>query len=322
MGLLQPSRQRRHLAITTNALLLHHLGRKDRDILCIAYNGFVVDRELTWQAVQNSIDFLFRRSVGQVTEQEAAPLDELHMKGVPQEYEQNVRASGVNQVVVSRHPSWKVDLDAIRASGSGYLEHLSSNTRYQIRRSTRLYKARGRLCATRAGNVRDALEFFDHMKDLNQAYWASRGQTAAFDYPFFETFHRRLIQACVPRGTVEMLRVTTGDQAIGYLYNFVYKGWVYAYQSAFLYEADPKLKPGLVCHQLCIERHLQERANLYDFMAGNSRYKSNLGQPGSDMLDLVFQRPLLKLRVENVVRKFKRDLSGWLRRDSELGHIS
>jgi CelD/BcsL family acetyltransferase involved in cellulose biosynthesis len=321
MGLLQPSRQRRHLAITTNALLLHHLGRTDKDILCIAYNGFVTDSDVTWHVVQDSIDFLFGGTDGAIAEREVVPLDELCLKGVPQEYEQNARPPGINQVVVSRHRSWKVDLDEIRATGRGYIEHLSSNTRYQIRRSIRLYKARGRLFATRAGNVREALEFFDSMKDLNKAYWTSRGQTASFAYPFFESFHRRLIRACIPRGTVEMLRVTAGDQAIGYLYNFVYRGWVYAYQSAFLYEDDPKLKPGLVCHQLCIERHLQERAHLYDFLAGNSRYKGNLGKPGPDMLDIVFQRPLFKLRVENTVRKFKRDLGSWLRRGHEPGHI-
>ena len=318
MGLLQPSRQRRHLVVTTNALLLHHLGRKDRDILAIEYNGFLTDREVAWQAAQGSIEFLFRSKTDAAADRKVLHLDELHMKGVPQPHEQYARVPGVRQVLVSQSPSWKVDLDEIRVSGRSYLEHLSANTRYQIRRSIRLYKARGRLSTTRAGNVEEALEFFDGMKELNSAYWASRGQNGCFAYPFFERFHRRLIRACVPRGTVEMFRVTTGDQPIGYLYNFVYKRWVYAYQSGFLYEDDPKFKPGLVCHSLCIDRHLRERAHVYDFLAGYSRYKSNLGKPGLDMLDIVLQRPLFKLRVETILRKFKRNLSNRLRRDSKL----
>jgi CelD/BcsL family acetyltransferase involved in cellulose biosynthesis len=318
MGLLHPSRQRRHLVVTTNALLLHHLGRKDRDILAIEYNGFLTDREVAWQAVQSSIDFLFRNGTGAAPDREALHLDELHMKGVPQPHEQYARVPGVRQVLVSQNRSWKVDLDEIRISGKGYLEHLSANTRYQIRRSIRLYKARGPLSTTRAGSVGDALEYFDAMKELNTAYWASRGQIGCFAYPFFERFHRRLIRACVPRGTVEMVRVTAGDRPIGYLYNFVYKGWVYAYQSGFLYEDDPKFKPGLVCHSLCIDQHLRESAHVYDFLAGYVRYKSNLGRPGLDMLDIVLQRPLFKLRVETTLRKFKRNLSNHLRRDSKL----
>jgi CelD/BcsL family acetyltransferase involved in cellulose biosynthesis len=318
MGLLQSSRQRRHLVVTTNALLLHHLGRKDEDVLCIAYNGFLTDRDVAWQAILDAIDFLFTGKTGAVTHHKVLHLDELHMSGVPQEYVQYARVPGVRQVLMTRKRSWRVDLDEIRGSGRGHLEHLSANMRYQIRRSIRLYRARGRLCATRAGDVEDALEFFDAMKELNKAYWASRGQTASFAYPFFERFHRRLIRACVPRGTVEMFRVTAGDRPIGYLYNFVYKGWVYAYQSGFLYEDDPKLKPGLVCHHLCIDRHLQERAHVYDFLAGYRRYKSDLGKPGVDMLDIVYQRPLFRLGVENILRKFKRNLSNRLRTNPEL----
>jgi CelD/BcsL family acetyltransferase involved in cellulose biosynthesis len=318
MGLLQPSRQHRHLFVRTNALLLHHLGRKDKDILGVEYNGFLVDQDVARTTVRNAIDFLFIGKPHAETRRKVFDLDELHLKGVPQEYESYARAPGVRQVLVSRNGSWRVDLDEIRASGRSYLEHLSANTRYQIRRSIRLYEARGRLCANRSSDAEGALEFFNAMKELNKAHWANRGQTTSFAYPFFERFHRRLIQACVPRGTAEMFQVTAGDQPIGYLYNFVYKGRVYAYQSGFLYEDDSKLKPGLVCHHLCIERHLREHARVYDFLAGYHRHKSNLGKPGPDMLDIVLQRPLLRLGVENLLRNLKRNLSSRLRTASEL----
>ena len=71
----------------------------------------------------------------------------------------------------------------------------------------------------------------------------------------------------------------------------VYRRQVYAYQSGFLFEADAKLKPGLVSHVLCIEDHLQNGMALYDFMAGDARYKSSLGQPGPDMRYVLVQRP-------------------------------
>jgi hypothetical protein len=123
MALLERSYQRRHMVIGTNALLLHHLGDKDRDILCIAYNGFLVDARLSSRAIEEAISFLFNGSGCGVTE-------EFHMKGVPQEYEEHAEVPGINRIVLSRHLSWKIDLEAIRASGKSYLEHLSSNTRY------------------------------------------------------------------------------------------------------------------------------------------------------------------------------------------------
>jgi len=310
LALLVPSRQHRHLVITTDAMLLNHVGDQDRDILTIEYNGFLTDRDFGWKAVQIAIQFLFSYVKTAATlDHMRIRLDELHLKEVPEQYEQYAWAPGIRQTLLSRHPSWKVDLDSIRASGRDYLEHLSANTRYQVRRAKRLYGLRGKLVATRAENIADALSFFDAMKTLSTAYWSRRGQIGAFTYPFFDRFHKTLIRTCVPRRTVEMIRVTAGDQVVGYLYNFIYKGWVYAYQSAFVFEDDPKYKPGLVTHDLCIEQHIRQGSHVYDFLAGYSRYKSNLGMRGVDMLDIVLQRPMAKLRIENLLRHIKRSLS-------------
>jgi CelD/BcsL family acetyltransferase involved in cellulose biosynthesis len=311
LGLLQPSRQHRHLVVTTDALLLHHLGEKERDILTIAYNGLLIDRDLGLQAIQSCIDFLFNHKGEAPVHREHYRPDELHLKGVPQQYQQYARAPGIRQVLMSKHPSWKVDLRGIRASGRNYLDHLSSNTRYQIRRAVKLYKAKGELVSRRADNVEEALTFYDAMKEVSTAYWTRRGKTGSFAYPFFDSFHKRLIRACIPRGTVELIRVSTGTDLIGYLYNFVRKGWIYAYQSAFVFEDDPKYKPGLVAHHLCIEQHLREGAAVYDFLPGYSRYKTNLGIPGVDMLDIVLQRPMVGLIVEDTLRQAKRALTNW-----------
>jgi CelD/BcsL family acetyltransferase involved in cellulose biosynthesis len=302
LGVLQSSRQHRHLVVTTEALLLHHLGQIEKDVVAIEYNGFLIDRAISRDALGNCIAFLFDAQAGVVP-------DELHLKGVPQNYEQGARALGIRQVVMSRHPSWKVDLDRIRESGRAYLDHLGSGTRYEMHRSIRLYETRGQLCGTPARNVNEALQFFDAMKDLHQAYWSRRGRAGSFCYPFFEGFHRRLIRVGVPRGKVELFRITVGDEAIGYLYNFVHKGWVFAYQSGYRYEKDKKLKPGLVSNYLCIERHLREGGHVYDFMGGESPQKKVLGVPGVEMLDLVLQRPCVTLQAEELLRVLKRRVS-------------
>lgn len=319
LALLVPSRQHRHLVIATDAMLLNHVGDYDRDILKIEYNGFLTDRDFGWKAVQIGIQFLFSHlKAAAISDQTRIRLDELHLKGVPEQYEQYAWAPGIRQTLMSRHRSWNVDLDSIRASGRDYLDQLSGNTRYQVRRAKRLYGLRGKLVATRAENVADALSYFVALKTLSTAYWSQRGQTGAFTYPFFDRFHNTLIRTCVPRRTVELIRVTAGDQVVGYLYNFVYKGWVYAYQSAFVFEDDPKYKPGLVTHALCIEQHIRQGSHVYDFLAGYSRYKSNLGMRGFDMLDIVLQRPMAKLRVENLLRQIKRSLSKASRQKVEL----
>ncbi len=298
LGLLLPSRQWRHGMIRADTLLLHQLGDKDKDIISIGYNGFIVDSNANGQIIDEAIAFL--RHISTVD------FVELQLKSVSQDYWNRAQLSGFRRVLISQNCSWQVDLQTIRHSGRAYIEHLSANTRYQIRRATRLYMTRGAVTITAAHDRSEALHFFESLKELNTTYWLNRQKVGSFTYPFFERFHRRLIQDCLSKGTIELVRISVGNVPIGYLYNFVYNGTVYAYQSGFAYENDSKLKPGLVSHQLCIEQHLHNGANTYDFLAGYGRYKTNLGIAGPSIFDLSLQKPAISLRVEDLLRTAKR----------------
>ena len=303
MALLQPSRRSRHHFLNTNALMLHQVGEPDIDIITIEHNGILVDRDFTSVATRACVDFLIRNR------QASGGLnwDELHLDGLPSPEGLRPLAdqAGLMMWYHSYKQSWAVDLTKIRQSGGTYLDSLSANTRYQIRRSIRLYEQRGALSATPARGVAEAMRYFDHMKELHQRYWGSRGHPGSFAYPFFERFHRALITECLPKGTVELVLIAAGGEPIGYVYNFVCNGWVCAYHTGFKYQEDPKLKPGLVSHYLCIARHLQQGTRLYDFLAGNVRYKASLASPGPDIGYLILQRPLLKLRAERAARSLK-----------------
>jgi protein-tyrosine-phosphatase/CelD/BcsL family acetyltransferase involved in cellulose biosynthesis/predicted ATP-grasp superfamily ATP-dependent carboligase len=303
MALWQPSHRRRHHFLGTNALMLHQVGDPETDIITIEHNGILVDRDFTTIAPQACIQFLIRDRQAEG----GLNWDELHFGGfpAPEAVRPLADQAGLMMSYHSYKQSWAVDLARIRESGSSYLDSLSANTRYQIRRSIRLYEQRGELSATPARSVDEAMQYFDHMKELHQRYWSGRGRLGSFNYPFFEHFHRALITDCLPKGTVELVLVAVGGEPIGYVYNFICNGWVCAYHTGFKYEADPKLKPGLVSHHLCVARHLQQGARLYDFLAGGERYKANLADPGPDIGHLILQRPLLKLRAERAARWLK-----------------
>lgn len=295
LALLQPARLRRHLVVHPRALLLHQTGDPALDCITIEYNGILVDRSVGDEATEASIAFLERD----------ARCDELHLPGVPAAFEAQARRNGLSIWTRARAPSWRVDLDALRQDGRAYLATLGANTRYQIRRAMRLYERRGPLAAVPASTVAEAMDFFDGLKELHQRYWQRRRQPGGFARPFFERFHRALIADGIPKGTVEIVRVAAGDAVIGYVYNFLYRGHVYNYQTGFASEDDAKLKPGLVSHYLCIERHLKNGARIYDFLAGDHRYKRNLGSPGPEMVDLVLQRASPMLAAERALRRLK-----------------
>ncbi len=308
LAMLMPASRRGVTGLMVHTLHLNASGVQAQDVITIEYNGFLVETGLEGRFEAEAIRFL---TSGIIVAGHRR--DELHIKTASAPIDTAIVGSNVAFSEVQSKLSYRIDLNAVRATGKPYLDTLSANTRQQIRRSMRLYEKRGALVATRAASVDQALDWLDKMGVLHQIYWTARGEAGGFAYPFFIKFQQHMLRRCLATGTVELFRITAGEQAIGYVYNFVYRGHVYAYLTGTLYEDDAKLKPGLVNHTLCIDAHLAEGAAIYDFMAGDNRYKSNLGKPGPDMFYFVAQRPTLTQKLENRLRDLKHRFDAWLK---------
>jgi CelD/BcsL family acetyltransferase involved in cellulose biosynthesis len=288
--------------LRTNTLFLHETGDPALDINFIEYNGILVDRTLGEAAIERCLAFLIgARAIGNVSR----AWDELYLGGIPEGYIKIVERCGLALRIAARKPTAAVDFTGLRENRRAYLDDLSANTRYQIRRSMRLYEKRGPLRLDAARDGTQVLAFLDELKVLHQRRWEPRGKSGAFSYPFLERFHRSLIARSLLEGNAELLRISAGGQSIGYLYNFIWRGWVGTYLSGFAYEPDARLKPGLVSYYLCAERHLANGMAVQDFLAGGERYKTSLGKPGPDMLWLALQRPRLRFRLEATLRRAK-----------------
>lgn len=312
LGLLPAGEERRHRGLLKlGKVYLNETGDPEQDINCIEYNGFLVDAALG-EAVERAM--LRHVALGDPASLGLPPWDEFRFGGVPARYQELAAEIGLRLHLVGERPTARVDLAAIRASGKGYLDWLSANTRYQARRAMKLYRERGPLALDVAATVEEAYAFLDGMAALHQPYWIARGSRGAFGYPFLVAFHKRVIATALPKGEVELLRIRAGAQPIGFLYNFIHRGWVGTYLSGFAYEEDSKLKPGYVAYTLCIERHLGRDTQVLDFLAGENRYKMSLGRRAEDIVHFDLQRPRLKLRLEDAARVIR---NRYLRKDSE-----
>lgn len=301
LAVLVPARHVRHRVFSSNGLYLNETGDPSLDQLTVEYNGFLVDAKADATVLQQCIAWLVgRRGVW----------DELFLSGLGPDARNTMEAIGptlgLRAFVRDRKPSAYVDLDEVRRGGADYLTTLSSNTRYQIRRSLRLYGADGKPSLRIAATMEEALAFFAELKRLHQAYWMTRGHPGSFAGPFFETFHAGLLRDRFDRGEIQLAKIAAGERVIGYLYNFAYRKHIYAYQSGFQYEADAKFKPGLVSHYLAIEHNLTSGASIYDFLAGEGQHKQSLGTAATEMTWLVLQRSLAKFRIEDALRSLKR----------------
>lgn len=298
LALLARHRIRRHRVITSRLLCLQETGDPACDELTIEFNGILHDKRFGPDLVTRCLDAILHSDPG-------GTWDELYLGGVTEHFLPFAERAGLPLQVRDRRPSAAVDLDRIRTSGKPYLDHLSSNTRYQLRRALRLYEKRGPLKLEAARDAKEAEDFMAGLAELHQKTWIARGKRGFFGADFLPRFHARVIEASLPVGAVEVVRIAAGASAIGYLYNFLYRGWVGAYLSGFAYEEDAKIKPGLVSHYLCAEHHLGQGRHMYDFMAGDNRYKTSLGSPGPDMLWLSLRRKRLMLILEDGLRAAK-----------------
>lgn len=296
LGFLVPSSRRLGGVIRFDGLRLHTTGQEQEDSIAIEYNGFLADRDWTGRIERIALGWLLAgHKVGR-----SRPA-EVHIISMLEEHRECWTPEDAMARVPFRKPSWRVDLTALRARGSDYLGSLRPNTRQQIRRSMRLYDADGGLRATWADTADTGLQYLDGLKVLHQEQWHARGKPGGFASAFFERFQRRLVATAVPAGVAEIVRIARGDQPIGYLYNLIWRGQVHAFVSGILLEKDNRLKPGLVCHALCIQHHLERDASVYDFMAGEFRYKASLGEPGPEFIYLLLQRRTIAARLESAL---------------------
>ncbi len=291
-AILVPRRARRHLFLNVSQLHFNSTGDPALDCLTIEHNGFAAGGQtdhLLWPALQR----WFARESG---------ADELVIPGVA-DGEIGTTPDGMHLLHdTTDSPAFACDLP--QGGLDAILAQLSRNARQQLRRNLRDIAQLGELRFEAAESTAAALVWFDRLKALHTSSWTRRGKPHAFRYPFFESFHRALIGAGQPEGTVELLRLSAGDRPVGYLYNFHQQDRTYAYQSGFD-DAFANLRPGYVAHALAMARAAARGATRYDFLAGDNRLKRTLGRHAYTMRWHRFGRPKPGLTVEWAVKALK-----------------
>ena len=307
LGLLRRRVGWRHGFVRSRSLSLHETGVPEQDVIFIEHNGLLTDRRFD-SLEPEAAAFLRSNATA------AGGFDELHFGGFLEDRYRAMREAGFRTHVRSVKTTAFVDLRAIRESGGDYLASLSANTRYQIRRAVKIYEARGPLSLQPARSTEEALVFFDAMGVLHERAWRSKDEGGAWRYPFLVSFHRRLIERAFPTGGIDIVQISCGGAPIGYIHCLIREGWIGSYLSGFAYEADNKVKPGLVSFYLYITHRLNTGGEVFDFLAGDHRYKTSLGQPGPLMYWFRVQERRPQLVLEAALRRVRNALLPALRK--------
>ena len=194
--------------------------------------------------------------------------------------------------------------DFQKAADEGYQDVISAsgnNTRYNIRRSLRLFDCNfGQRSIEWAETPEQASDILRELITLHQKRWEGVGKPGSFQSEHVRRYYEDLIDALSlwPQGSLIVFRLKQGETTIGCLFNVVDAGGhVMFYKSGFPLFEDNRLKPGLVAHAVCMaeckrrglleeekcrqcglseEECRKRRLFKYDFLAGEALYKEQL----------------------------------------------
>ena len=278
-------------------LHIHQTGEPAQDQIWTEYNGILACPEHEAAIYAILLPYLLEHY---------PDWDELVIGAISKKVADQLEGSSyLKPLVLWQSPSYGVDLLELKAEFPDYLSSLSRNTRYQVRRSFKLYDAQGGLSLQFASNVDEALSFFKQAGPLHLEKWGAGQGESGYSNPAFIKFHENLIQAAFPSGQVDLIKVSCNTRVLGYLYNFLYRDQVYFYLSGLLSEADSKLKPGLCAHSLAIQHYMDQGYQFYDFMGGQDRYKASLGKEHEELFHIALQKDHLKFKIEAFLRSMK-----------------
>ncbi len=294
IGLFTSSLEIRYGLIRARQLRLHQLGNIKMDQIWMEYNDFICDSRHKTDAV----DACFK-----VLQRDEFDWDEIVLSMLPCSRAEYILSSKPLAHIGLRNSCYGVDLTRMRGSNPDYLQNLTANTRYQIRRSIRLYENKyGALQLSKAGTPGEAREFLHDAGKFHMARWPDSG----FTNHYFVEFHENLIRDSFATNSIDLLKLKAGDETIAVMYYQIVDKKVYFYLHGLKFESDGKLKPGLVAHTMATEYYMSQGMDHYDYLGGDSQYKVQLAQRTEDLVTVVIQRPRLQFQLEKIARNIKR----------------
>jgi len=189
-----------------------------------------------------------------------------------------------------------------------YLALLPSASRYRVTRSLRDFErwAAGDAKLHEARTPAELAEGNRVLRVLHGERWRADHSDGVFVSPQFSSFHEEVMGSLLAQGALELLWLTVRGEPVAVVYNLVWNGKVYFYQSGRKLDVPKGVRPGTVLHARAIQRAIAAGRREYDFLAGASRYKLELATA---------TRPLVRVRavrsplLEAVHRTLRRGLT-------------
>lgn len=208
-----------------------------------------------------------------------------------------------NNIAVTRQPhaAYRTHLPPTHDFDAFY-QAFSSNTRYQLRRARREAENRLGAITFTAASPSQQQAFLAELAKFHILKWGKTIEGSGFNNPMFMAHHKALItnnpnQCCI-------VKLQAGSEILGYSYYLMQDNTVYFYCSGVNeLVADNKIKPGYLLHLYAMQHFAKEGYQVYDFMAGDFRYKQSLSNERYTMETLTLHNPGQPAKAIEKLRK-------------------
>jgi hypothetical protein len=288
--------------LSFNQYFLHKSGNTQEDQTWLEHNTFLLHKDFEQQLSHEICQALAK----------IQQIDDIKIGLSSPHFIQKLNFSGFNLRTELSSPGYLANLAGF-TSLDDYLASLSKNTRSGIKRSIKLLNQQSPLRLVLATDATEKNTVLKNIADLHRIKWRSTVYGSGFDNPCFYNFHNGLIQDEHSAQNCRLYTLYQDDIALGHVYLLTQGDRWSFYLSALHFNADNRIKVGLVIHSLVIEQAIKQGVKVYDFLAGEAQYKHSLSnaQPYEQHIYCFYRnKPLLLVREQ--LRKCKRIILGGL----------
>jgi CelD/BcsL family acetyltransferase involved in cellulose biosynthesis len=194
-----------------------------------------------------------------------------------------------------------------------YLKSLGKKTRFNLNYYRRLlfrnFKTEFKVVQEKKELSNTLSKFFE----LHKKRWLKKGLPGMLYNKKRKEFHKEISNDLLEKNILRLYTLSLDGEIVGVLYGFLYSKKFYYYLSGF----DPKFYKysiGTVLTSYAIEKSIEEKAEIFDFLRGDEEYKYRFGCKNKFNYNLyiakkeiksliLFKKNKIQNKFENILKK-------------------